>query len=268
MDQQAFQTLYGDLYETLFHWALAGARMLGIMVVFPVFTRVQIGQLIKGGIALAIALPVVGPLGDQVANLNLSGVWQALYVGKEVAVGALFGFLLGIPFWSIQAAGEIIDTQRDVAAEGLDDPSTKSQSSVVASFLSFAAIVLFAASGGFQMLIQVHFSSYTFWPLDRYTPNFGTDAMNVALMILDDIAYVGLLTAGPVLVLFILSDVSIMGLSKLAPQLASYTLAPLLKNVLFCVFIVAYIQILPGFIIDTFPDTSEMIGKLRSFAPI
>ncbi|NSX56756.1 type III secretion system export apparatus subunit SctT [Parasulfitobacter algicola] len=267
MDQQAFQIFYAELYQFLFHWALAAARILGIMVVFPVFTRVQIGQLIKGGIALAIALPVIDPLGAQISYLNLSGVWQALFVGKEIVVGALFGFLLGIPIWAIQAAGEIIDTQRDVAAEGLDDPSTKSQSSVVASFLGFLTIILFIASGGFQMLIQIHYSSYTFWPLDTYTPRFGDDAIAIAILVLDDILHVGLLTAGPVIVLFMISDISIIGLSKLAPQIASYTLAPFLKNVLFCIFIVAYIQLLPGYILDTFPNVAQMSEKLRVFAP-
>ncbi|MFQ6547743.1 type III secretion system export apparatus subunit SctT [Aestuariibius sp. 2305UL40-4] len=267
MDIPALIDLSDLFYALLKECVVGSARMIGLMTIFPVFRRVQMGQLIKSGIAVGVALPMVGGLSEEIAALDLSATLYPFLVAKEVAVGALFGLVLGIPFWAAQAVGEIIDTQRDIAAGGLDDPSTGSQASVMAAFLGFTAIAIFVTSGGLQQMLAVHYGSYAFWPLATFWPSPEPGAWAIVIEVLQAVMFTALLTATPVVALFLLSDLSVMAMSKLAPQMAPHVLAPLLKNILFTVFIVAYSQFLLGYILETIPPHRIWEEELRLLAP-
>ncbi len=268
MDIDAIRQLTDMLYAIILSLAIGSARLIGVMTIFPVFNRVQIGQILKGGIAVSLALPIYPAISMQLTAMDVGGVGYALLALKEVAVGAVFGLILGVPFWAIQAVGEIIDTQRDIAAEGSEDPSTKSQASTMAALLGFTAAVIFVSSGGLQQLSQVYYESFAFWPLARFMPDLSGMGVSSVVTILQEIMFFGLLTAAPVVALLLISDLSIMALSKVAPQIATHTLSPLLKNVLFAVFVVLYMQYLFTYMIDGFPGVVVWLERLTRLVPL
>ena len=87
------------------------ARPLGITLVLPVFTRTELGALLRASVAVGLALPLMGhprTTSFPARSHDSPGAARA----QGLFVGLLIGFLLGVPFWSIQAVGELIDTQR------------------------------------------------------------------------------------------------------------------------------------------------------------
>lgn len=222
---------------------LGSARAIGIMLILPVFTRPQIGGLIRGSLAIAIALPLLPQVGNELATLEGGTrlVSVALLSLKEVFVGLLLGTLLSIPLWSIQAVGEIIDTQRGITSEVAPvDPATRSQASATGLFLSITAITIFVVADGLQTMIGGLYSSYLVWPVLSFMPALTTQGALELLGLLDHIMRVMLLVAGPVLVFLLLIDISVMLLGRFAPQFKPNDLAPTIKNVGFAIFMVVY----------------------------
>lgn len=243
LSPEEIQRLIATALELVVAASLGSARAIGIMLILPVFTRPQIGGLIRGGIAVAIALPVLQHTGDAIAALDGGArmVRIALLGLKEVFVGLLLGTLLSIPLWSIQAVGEIIDTQRGITSEVAPvDPATRSQASATGLLLGITAITIFVVGGGLQTMIDGLYKSYLIWPVTNFAPSLSTQGAMELVSLLDHIMRTMLLVAGPVLIFLLLIDLSVMLLGRFAPQFKPNDLAPTLKNVGFAIFMVVY----------------------------
>lgn len=245
---------------------LHAARPLGIMLVLPVFTRMELGALLRASLALALALPMVGTPWSGGAPGPEGAVSLALLGLKELFVGALIGFLLGIPFWSIQAVGELIDTQRGITSEVAPfDQATRSQASAMGLFLGLVAIAMFVASGGLAVMIAALYESYSVWPVRSAFPQVSLDSAMIIVRSLDQVLAYTLLVAGPAVILLLLVDLCVMLIGRFAPQLNAYDLAPLVKNIAFMVFLVLYLSYLADYIGAELARTREIGALLELF---
>ncbi|MGY8678324.1 type III secretion system export apparatus subunit SctT [Bradyrhizobium sp. UFLA05-153] len=237
------QSLILAVSELVAAAGLGAARALGIMLVLPVFTRPQINGLIRGCLAVAIGLPGLMQIKDglQALDPDTRLIRVTLLGLKELFVGLLLGILLGIPLWSIQAVGEIIDTQRGItSAVASADPATHSQSSATGLFLGITAITIFVVSGGLQAMISCLYGSYLIWPVYRTLPTLTVQGALELLGLLDHIMRTSLLVAGPVVAFLLVVDVSVMMLGRLVPQFKLNDLSPTIKNVGFAIVMVTY----------------------------
>ncbi|WP_027535595.1 type III secretion system export apparatus subunit SctT [Bradyrhizobium sp. WSM3983] len=237
------QTLIQQAIELVVAASLAAARAVGIMLVLPVFARSRISGLIRGCVTIAMGLPCLLQIkhglqaldpGSRLVSVTLLGL-------KEVFVGLLLGFLLSIPLWSIQAVGEVIDTQRGITNPvASDDPVSRGQASATAVLLGTTGITIFVLSGGLQTTIAALYGSYLVWPVYRLLPNLSVQGAMQFLGILDHIMHTTLLVSGPVLAFLLLLDVSIMILGRFAPQIKLSDVSPTIKNVAFGFIMVSY----------------------------
>jgi type III secretion protein T len=232
-----------ELLQPLLALGVGAARPLGLALVFPVIVRAELGGLLRGGLALAMAMPTIWLSTNTVAGIGATAsVPLVLLVLKEVLVGSLLGFLLGIPFWAIQSVGEIIDTQRGVGNEmaGPTDPTTRAAGSVMSLFLSLTAIALFIAADGLRTLVDTLYGSYDAWPQASFTPRFTRDGALAAVAGLGSILRYAFLVAGPIIILLLAIDLAVMLIGRSAPHLNAQDMAPTIKNVVFIVVIGLY----------------------------
>ncbi|MGQ4274907.1 type III secretion system export apparatus subunit SctT [Terrihabitans sp. B22-R8] len=237
------QRLIGSALEIVVAAGLGSARAVGIMLILPVFTRPQIGGLVRGAFAIAITLPLVHQIGADLVRIEGQGrmVQIALLGLKEVFVGLLIGMLLSIPLWAIQAVGEIIDTQRGITSEVAPvDPTTHSQASAMGLLLGIAAVTIFVVSGGLQTMIGGLYGSYRIWPVLNFMPTLTVDGAMTLVGLLDHIMRTMLLVAGPVLVFLLLIDISVMLMGRFTPQFKPNDLAPMVKNFGVVIFMSVY----------------------------
>ncbi|WGR98115.1 type III secretion system export apparatus subunit SctT [Bradyrhizobium sp. ISRA443] len=220
---------------------LGAARALGIMLVHPVFTRPHISGMIRGSLTIALGLPCLAHIRHSLQMLDPGTrmVAVALLGLKEIFIGLLFGILLSIPLWSIQAVGDIIDTQRGISSQ-VDDPATHSQASATGLFLGTAAVTIFVLSGGLQTMVRCLYGSYLIWPVDRLLPPLTQQGAMEFVALLDHIMRTTLLVSGPVLALLLLIEASLMLLGRFAPQIKLNDLSPTIKNAAFGVIMVSY----------------------------
>lgn len=220
---------------------LSAARALGIMLVLPVFTRPHISGMIRTSLTIVMGLPCLAHIEAGLQTLDPATRMIAVaFLGlKEIFIGLVFGMLLSVPLWSIQAVGEIIDTQRGVSNQ-LDDPATRSQASATGLFLGTAAVTIFVLSGGLQTIVKCLYGSYLIWPVYRLLPSLTLQGAMEFITLLDHIMYTTLLVSGPVLAPLLLIEVSLMLLGRFAPQIKLNDLSAIIKNVAFGVIMLSY----------------------------
>jgi type III secretion protein T len=245
-------------------FGVLAARPLGIMLVLPVFTRTELGGLLRASVALGLALPLLGqPVGEVIPGAEAT-IPLVLLALKELFVGLLVGFLLGVPFWSIQAVGELIDTQRGITSEVAPlDPATRSQASAMGLFLGLAAIAVFVSAGGLRVMVSTLYGSYAVWPVRSFLPKISLESALSIARTLDHVLGYSLLVAGPVVILLLLVDLCVMLIGRFAPQLNAYDLAPLVKNIVFIVFVVLYLNYLVDYMGAELALTREVAAQLE-----
>ncbi|EIM31000.1 type III secretion system export apparatus subunit SctT [Microvirga lotononidis] len=262
------QNLIHAAIELVAAAGLGAARATGIMVVLPVFARAQISGLIRGSFAVAFGLPCLPFVSDGLQALDPeTRLIQLTLLGvKEIFVGLLLGTFLGIPLWSLQAAGEFIDNQRGITSPSVpSDPSTNSQASVMGMFLGIMAITIFVASEGLEVVASALYGSFQIWPVYRFQPIRTAQAAMELLGLLDHIMLTTLLVSGPVVSFLLLVDISVMILLRFAPQIKSSQLSPVIKNIAFPFIMTAYTAYLVvGMRLEIKPASGalEWLGKL------
>ncbi|MCP3460767.1 MULTISPECIES: type III secretion system export apparatus subunit SctT [unclassified Bradyrhizobium] len=237
------QSLIQAAIELVVAAGLGAARPAGIMLVLPVFTRPQIGRLIRGCLAVAIELPYLTQVADGLKALDPdTRLLKITLLGlKEACVGLMIGALLSIPLWSLQAVGEIIDTQRGISSVVTPaDPATRSQASATGLFIGITAITIFVVSGGLQTMISGLYGSYLIWPVYQFGPTLSMQRTMELWGVLDSIIRTTLLVSGPVVAFLLLVDISALLLERFAPQLNPKDLTLTIKNIGFAIIMVTY----------------------------
>jgi type III secretion protein T len=191
--------------------ALAVARPFGFTILFSAFQWGHAGTgMIHMAFAVVLALPAIGLAGGPPSTEALEMPYL-LALGKEVAIGALLGFLASVPLSIAIGAGGIIDIYRG-ANQGEPDPSG-GQSTVFASLFAVTSLWIFANIGGFWTCAAIIYSSYTVWPVNAALPPFDPGA-DAALMALEHILTGALMLAAPILLIMFISDVAHLVSSK------------------------------------------------------
>src|SRR6185369_16680209 len=130
-----------SLFTYIALFGIATARPIAAMLILPVFTRLGLTGILRAGIALALSLPLVAHLGSDLPALrSMSAAMLLAMILKETVIGFLRGLLFGIPFWAVQSAGDIIDTQRGSSIAYMTDPTALAEVSIIGTLLELMMV--------------------------------------------------------------------------------------------------------------------------------
>lgn len=235
---EGLQLIYGYMNAIL----VAVGRPIGLFIIFPVITRAQLGNLARIGIALVMIMPVwpLATQGLQVGAGERSMVALGVLTGKEVAVGVLIGAVLGLPFWAIQALGELIDVQRGVTSSDVQDAATNSATAVTGLLVGFVSAAVFVSSGGLLILADTLYVSYEIWPAQEVAMRINAAGLSFLADMIDHVFRYALVLGGPMLILLWLTDVALAFLSRAAPQIVTPDVSPTAKNLVYAAFVSLY----------------------------
>jgi type III secretion protein T len=220
--------------------SLAIARIGGIVMIMPAFTRLGATGIVRGGIAVAFALPLLPSIAAALATQQFTAVSIGILLLKEVTIGVVIGLVLGVPLWAAGAAGDILDFQRGSNLAGLTDPLAAVEEGITGTLFGLAMVALYYASGGVSLTLRSVYDSYAVWPAERLLPLFGPDAGAIFLGLLDHIVAMGIMLVAPLMVCLLLSDLTIALLSRAAPNFNLFALSLAVKNLVFAVFLALY----------------------------
>ncbi len=185
-------------------------------------------------------------------------------VVKELFIGLVIGFFLGILFWVAQSLGLLIDNQRGASMAQGADPLAGDQLSPFGSlFFQFAAM-LFFTSGAFVSFIGMIMESYAIWPVFSPLPNLtGPGMQNLLLLQADMVLRMAVLLAAPIMALCFLTDFGLGLINRFAQQLNVFVLSMPLKSLVALFVLVAYAGAMLGVFSSGIRDMDVVFRHLR-----
>lgn len=259
----AFVAFLQSYQALLISFSLAQARMVGFVTQFPLFTRTNITGQIRAIFSLAIAFPIAFVIEDDVQKIvEGQGALLIVLFAKEAFIGAALGILLGIPFWGVQTAGDIIDFERGASMVNQTDPVNAAETTTSGTVLLLASLAIFVVAGGLFVIIKVVYDSYTFWPVTQLAPNLSFDAFVLLGSILSLLIKIGLIVAGPAMIVMFIVDLVLAFGSKASRSIQLGDASPLIKNLVVALMIPVYGIFLAQYIRG---DWRSMVDYVRGF---
>jgi type III secretion protein T len=261
---EAFSEIISVVYSYMIAMAMAMARATGLVIIFPVFVRTGITGILRTGVVIAMALPLVPYVLDEITKAGDVGTLLVISVMlKEGFIGFLLGMALGVPFWGIQSAGDVVDFQRGSIGANMVDPSQTSEASVTGTFLVLTMITLFFVVGGMTIVIDTLYKTYQIWPLFDFTPRLSLDSATVLLTLVDQIMRLAFVVAGPVIIAMFLGDAVLAAITRFAPQLNVFVLSMGIKCAIFVALMPLYAVFIFDYIGDAFKPLYDVGEQFR-----
>lgn len=247
--------------------AFALARMLAMMIVFPVFDRLGVTGLVRNSIAVVLAIPLIPLIAANLGDEQL-GLWLiAALLLKEVVVGLVVGLVLAVPLYAAEVAGDVLDQQRGSSQATITDALGTNQSSITGTLLALIVIALYFASGCFDLTLRAIYDSYGIWPVRRLLPLLSREAGGLVLSLLDTIVATGFMLVGPIVVCLLLVDLLFALIARAAPSLQPFYLSMTVKNLVFSLVLVLYGAFLIGYMKNGLVVFLDAKPQLEAIAP-
>ncbi|HEY5235863.1 MAG TPA: flagellar biosynthetic protein FliR, partial [Rhabdochlamydiaceae bacterium] len=158
----------------------------------------------------------------------------ACYCLKELFIGLVIAFLVGIPFYIMQSSGVLIDFLRGSSALQIQDPVMQSQSSSIGQLYNYVFIVLFYDIGGPFIFLEGVLNSYSIIPADSFIPvaffNLQLPFWQFMMGILTKFLALSLQLAAPSIVAILMAEMFLGIANRLAPQVQIAFLGMALKS--------------------------------------
>jgi len=213
---------------TLVALLLASIRATAWLVACPPFSSRLIPAPVKALLGVAIALPLAPGLTGRLPALTTGGLLVAAV--EQVVAGAALGFLAGMLFAAVEAAGNLLDVFGGFSAAFAFDPLSRTGNSVFGRFHNLLATTLLFVTDGHQLVLRGFSQSYRTLPLSG---TLSLSALDSALTTgLGQLMLSAVEIAGPLIGVLFCADVGLGLLNRAAPALSAFSLGFPLKILL------------------------------------
>jgi len=203
--------------ELYFAFFLIFLRVSGIFVTAPVLSSENVPRALRVYMSILCAFIVLSiipvpkfPLNATVADYFLLGI-------KELMVGLLLGVIPRIMFAAVNFAGTIIGFQMGLSIANVVDPQTDLQVSIIASFESILATLLFVVLDGHHVFFEALLVSYQKIPIQGFL--FSAGKIEFLLRIMGDLVIIGVKLGSPIIISMLLANVIMGFMARSIPQM-------------------------------------------------
>lgn len=211
-------------------------RMLPIIALVPFFGGRVLPRPVKVTFAISLFAIFLPQLMTETTTPLTFNLQLVLYLAKEVFVGLLIGFFLGIPFMVVQSTGILIDHQRGGSSLMVNDPTMQNQSSPLGTIFNYVLIYLFFMIDGPFIVLDIISQSYKILPPDKLlNPAIFSSTSQVVqytTTILGSLMILSTQLAAPALIMILMTDFFLGIANRLAPQVQITFLGMPLKSLL------------------------------------
>jgi type III secretion protein T len=251
------------LYPMLVAVALAVARIGAAAFIVPFLGGQVLSGAVRNAVVIALAIPVVPAVHASLGRTTLTPLVLLGLGAKEAFLGIVIGFLSSVAFWGTVGVGYLMDNQRGATLASVYDPLLQEQTSPTGRFLHILLVVLFLASGGLHLFLNVLYESYRIWPAGTFLPRLDTRFPLFLLGQTDRILRITVVLAAPVVIAAFLSDLSLGLMNRFAPQMNAYSLSMPVKSLVGAIVLVVYLPFLLGLTKGEFLAIGHLIELLK-----
>ena len=242
---------------------LATPRISLVLALLPFLSEQTVPPIIRRGIGMTLILMVFPVVHETVQASDPA--WSVVIglLVKEAFIGLLLGFLAAIPFWLAVSMGSLIDMQRGAFSGAQFSPFVRDQTSLLGLFFSIFFAIIFMTEGGFLMLIDGIFQSYSVWPVMSFIPELETQAYHYFVTRFSELLRWTLVLSAPLVIASFLIDLTMGLLNRFVPQLPVFFLSLPIKSATALFILSVYIFNLAGFMDDQFELIPTRFIELR-----
>jgi len=233
------------------------ARMIGFIMIAPVFNRKEIPSVVKISFVfiMTITLSSVLHVPNPPANNSMF-----LSIILNFAVGSMIGYMARLILIAIDAGADMINMQMGLSSAMVLDPTSQSQISILEKYFAMFALLLFMHLGGVYWLIQAFLRSFETFPI--YATSIPLEKlvnMDYLIKMTSNVLYMGLQIASPVLLATLGQDIILGVISKTAPQVNVFQLSFLFKPVFGAAILIWILPMLVNVMSDYFMSFSHIL---------
>lgn len=197
---------------------LVVGRLSGLFMIAPIFSSPMIPPRLKLMILLTLALTITPIVSGTATQPVPTGIVELLVsMVTEILMGLALGFSVAIVFSAVQVAASFIDTSIGFSMANIIDPLSNTQATVLGSFYSIIATLIFLGIGGLHWMLAAFKESYTVIAVGQ-TPDF-EKILDHLFTTFGTLFGMGFQIAAPVLITLLLCDVVLGIVSRVVPQM-------------------------------------------------
>lgn len=242
-------------------------RILGLFVFVPFFSTQFLPGIVRNSLLVVLAI-YISPLALQdpatTINAGVSTHWIIL-ASKELGIGLMMGFVVGLVFAVPQLIGDFIDNQRGTSMAEVFNPTLGSQASILGITLSLLVTTLFLIGGGLQALFEILFSSYRIIGVyDLLPDNKVHQLLEAITTIFTQMVKLGILLAAPIVLVMMMSEFGLGLVGRFVQQLQVFFLAMPIKSVIGIFLITIFVYVL----LRVYEQNNLPLGPLRELIEV
>jgi flagellar biosynthetic protein FliR len=205
---------------------LVSIRFGMVFVLTPLFTAAQVPVQFRVLFTLAMSALIVAGVGVTAAKVPISTLGLIQAALSEAVIGGVMAFGVLAAFAAFLLGGRIIDIQMGFGVASLIDPATRSQVSLLGTFLNLTAVVAFFAVDGHHMIIRGLVFS-----LQHIPPGTSLGEINMGAIVahFGAMFIFGVMIVAPALFSILLLDVGLAVVARTMPQLNIFIISLPLK---------------------------------------
>jgi len=215
--------------------------ILGLFRIAPVvisapFFGAKTPAPVKMGLLIALTvifIPQMVLTSKTMIGFNIEFIFLCI---KELFIGFILAFFVGIPFYMAESAGILIDFLRGSSALQIGNPMTQTQSSDIGLLYNYVLIVIFYQIDGPFYFFNALFDTYTLIPADGWLPiqffQFNHPFWSAVWECVNKVVAVGIQLAAPSLLAILMTEMFLGIANRLAPQVQIAFLGMSLKSLI------------------------------------
>jgi len=193
------------------------ARVTSLVAVAPLFGNQSIPTQTKAGLGAFLSFILYPMVARSAPTLDLALVPFVILVLREVMVGILLGFAVGIVFGAIQYAGELISFSLGLSAAMMFSPEENDQTPIIGEFMYLFAMLVFLLINGHHFVLEALQLTYASVPIGSF--GFSAPLVEKMTMFGSLLFVVAVKISAPVLVAEFLTNVGLSVLARVMPQM-------------------------------------------------
>ncbi|MBQ8475622.1 flagellar biosynthetic protein FliR [bacterium] len=221
---------------------LVFTRISGFINSAPLFSTLPMPMPVKAWFCAAIAFilyPIIYVSKSYIMPHSMPEFFILLLI--EFFVGFLIGFLANLVIEGVRMTGSILSIQMGLSMSQALDPATGVSSTEISRIYVYLALLVFLATGAYQVLFISLFDSFSAIPMGVF-PALSADMVNGFMVLFAQLFKIAFGIALPIFAVLLISDILLGMMNKMMPQMNIYMVALPVKIYIGYFLIIAFLS--------------------------
>ncbi len=257
-------TSFADLAQTLHPLLAILPRFGAAFIVLPLLKKSFVSRQVRMGFVIVLALTAY-PHATATFSVSAWGPGQwLLFTMKEIFIGALIGYAMGIILWAIAAIGDLMDLQAGFSNAQIFNPFGGQPGGPFGALLTQIGVLLFIGYGGLHVFLQLLFESLLLWPPVSFTPDLSNSVRDFGIATSGTFLEIATRLAAPVIGVLLVVELGIGLVNRAAQQLDTFYFSMPIKALTALLVLALMLSHLADVVRSSIGESSGLLQKLDS----